>query len=226
MRSKKYQKSLKLIDTKKVYSPVEAIALVKKLSKTKFDATVETHFRLGIDTAKGEQQVRGILLFPHSVGKSKKVAVFTDDAAQEAKAKEAGADLVGGDELIAQIAQGGKCDFEVAIAAPSMMPKLAKIAKILGPKGLMPNPKNETVTNDVTKAVTELKKGKMIFKNDKNGNVHMIIGKVSLDDAKLLENFNILFEAVKKAKPHTSKGIFIQSITLNATMSPPVRVMV
>lgn len=224
-RGKKYHEALKLIDPKKSYSPAEAVELVKKIAKTKFDASVEVHFRLGIDTEKGEQQVRGVLVFPHGTGKSKKVAVFAE-AGKEEEAKKAGADLVGGEELIAEIAQNNKCNFDVAVATPAMMPKLAKIAKILGPKGLMPNPKNETVTNDLTKAVGEIKKGKIIFRNDTNGNMHAVIGKVSFDNAKLLDNLHVLLEAVKRAKPPTSKGVYLQNVTLNATMGPSIKLAV
>lgn len=225
MRSKKYQETAKLVDQKKLYTIEEAIDLVKKTSKTKFDATIEVHFHLGINPEKGEQQVRGVLSLPHSAGKAKIIAAFVE-AGREAEAKEAGATLVGGEELIAEIAKSGKCDFEVAVATPAIMPKLAKVAKILGPRGLMPNPKNETVGLDIKKIISELKKGKTVFKNDLGGNIHIVIGKVSSEKEKLLENFRVMLETVKRTKPPTSKGIFLQSITLASSMGPGIPVQV
>ena len=224
-RSKKYEEAKKLIDPNRLYPPEEAIELVKKTSKTKFDASVDVHFRLGIDTVKSEQQIRGTLIFPHGIGKTKKIAAFVE-ASKENEAKEAGADIVGGEEMIAEIAQTGKCNFDIAVATPAMMPKLAKVAKVLGPKGLMPNPKNETITDNLKKVIGELKKGKVIFKNDQNGNLHMIIGKVSFDSQKLLENFKVILEAIKKSKPSSSKGIFLQNVVLTSTMGPPIRVSI
>lgn len=224
-KSKKYQAALKLIDPQKLYSPEEAIEFVKKTSTVKFDASVEVHARLGIDPEKGEQQVRGTVVLPHGSGKTKKVAVFVE-AGKENEAKEAGADIVGGEEFINEIASGDKINFEIVVATPAMMPKLAKVAKILGPKGLMPNPKDGTVASDVKKTVAELKKGKIVFKNDRGGNVHIAIGKVSFDSAKLLENLRAFLEVLKKSKPSSSKGVFIQSLTVASTMGPAIRVIV
>jgi len=224
-RSKRYQELKKLVDPKKLYKPEEAVELVKKTSNTKFDATVEVHLNLGIDVSKGDQQVRATIIFPHSIGKTKKVAAFVSPA-KEAEAKEAGADFVGAEELIAEIASTGKINFDVAVATPDMMPKLAKVAKILGPIGLMPNPKTDTVSPNVKKMVEDIKKGKVAFKNDTLGNLHQAIGKVSLDSKGLLENFTTFIEAVKKAKPASSKGVYLKSVTLTSTMGPAVKMEV
>jgi large subunit ribosomal protein L1 len=223
MRGKKYQEAKKLIDSKKSYSIAEAIDLIKKISKENFDASVEVHVKLGIDPKKGEQQVRGTIIFPFNIGKSKKVAAFVEEAYAK-EAKEAGADIVGGEELIKEIKETGKINFDIAIATPTMMPRLAQIAKILGPKGLMPNPKNETVTTNLKKAIEEIKKGKVTFKNDDGGNVHQIIGRVSSEASKLIENFNALIEAIRRAKPASSKGVYIQNIVVCSTMGPGIKV--
>jgi len=220
-RSKRYAELKKLIDTKKLFAPEEAVELVKKTSNTKFDATVEIHVNLGIDVKKGDQQVRTTITLPHATGKTKKVCAFVNPD-KEKEAKEAGADVVGGEELIAEIAKTSKFDFDVAVATPDMMAKLAKIAKILGPAGLMPNPKTETVGPNVKKMVEELKKGKLAFKNDATGNLHQMIGKVSMDSKALVENFSVFMDAIKKAKPASSKGIYIKSVTLKSTMGPGI----
>lgn len=217
--------AVKLVDATKLYSPQEALELAKKTSTVKFDASIEVHCKLGIDPAKSDQAVRGTLTFPHGTGQTKRIAAFVD-ASNEKAAEEAGADIVGGENLINDIASSGKIDFDVAIATPAMMPKLAKVAKILGPKGLMPNPKSETVTSDIKKTIAELKKGKVTFKNDDTGNVHQVIGKVSSETEKLLENFQALVEALRRAKPSSSKGVYLQSCTITSTMGPPVRVQV
>lgn len=213
------------IDSTKIYSPEEALELVKQTSKTKFDATVEVHCHLGIDASKGTEQVRGNVSFPYGTGKTKRVAAFVSSTFEK-QAEEAGADLVGSERLIEEISTSGKINFDVAIATPDMMPKLAKIAKILGPKGLMPNPKTETVTTDVKKTIGELKGGKVNFKNDNTGNVHLGIGKVSFESAKLLANFEKLMEALRRLKPSSSKGIFIRSCTLTSTMGPAIKVQI
>ena len=222
MSGKKFIEAQKLIDSKKDYSLEEAVALAKKTSVAKFDATVEIHAKLGIDPKQGDQQVRGTVSLPNGTGKSKKVAVFTSAADKEKDAKEAGADLVGGEELIATIASSNKADFEVAIATPDMMPKLAKIAKILGPKGLMPNPKTDTVGVNIKAMVADQKKGKVAFKNDDTGNVHAIVGKVSFDETKLLENATVFMDALKKTRPSSSKGNFIVKATMTTTMGPAI----
>ncbi|HEU0050766.1 MAG TPA: 50S ribosomal protein L1, partial [Patescibacteria group bacterium] len=177
---KRYQELKKMVDAKKLYAPQEAMDLAKKTSGTKFDATVEVHINLGIDVTKGDQQVRSTISLPHSTGKTKRVCAFVN-ADREKEAKEAGADLIGGEDLINEIAKSNKIDFDVAVATPDMMPKLAKVAKVLGPAGLMPNPKTETVGPNVKKMVEELKKGKIAFKNDTTANIHQMIGKISME---------------------------------------------
>lgn len=223
MRSKRYLKLKKQVDSKKTYPLAEAIELLKKTSGVKFDATVEMHFHLGIDPKKGEEQVRGTMVLPHSFGKGKVIAAFVESG-KEAEAKAAGAQLVGGEELIDEIAKSGKMNFEVAVATPSMMPKLAKIARILGPKGLMPNPKTETVTTDLKKTIGELSKGKISFKNDDGGNLHLAVGKVSFDSQKLMENAQVIMKMVKKTKPASSKGAYIKTLVLTSTMGPAIKV--
>ena len=213
------------IDTTKSYSIEEAVKLAKEIATTKFDASVELHFRLGIDPKKGEQQVRGTIVLPHGTGKSKKIAVFADgDKVKEAK--DAGADIVGGQELIDEIKKTGKVDFEVAVATPDMMKNLAAVAKVLGPRGLMPSPKNETITMNVKKVIEELKKGKIAFKNDDTANLHQVIGKASFDEAKLIENCKTFIEAINKAKPEATKGTFIKSLTLATSMGPGIKIAV
>ena len=196
---------------------------MKKTSTTKFDGSVEIHLNLGIDPKKGEQQVRITLVMPNSTGKTKKIAAFVP-ADKEKEATDAGADIVGGEELIAQIATTGKIDFDVAVATPDMMPKMAKVAKVLGPKGLMPNPKTETVSANVKKMIEELKRGKISIKNDATGNIHQTIGKTSLDNEKLAENAKAIIEAIRKAKPASSKGVFIKNAVLTSTMGPAIKV--
>jgi large subunit ribosomal protein L1 len=211
---KKYDEAVKQIDPKKTYSLAEAIALAKKTSPAKFDATVEFHAKLGIDPKQGDEQVRGTISLP------------TGTAEKEKEAKEAGADLVGGEELVAQIASSGKIDFDVAIATPDIMPKLAKVARILGPKGLMPNPKTDTVGVNIKAMVADQKKGKVAFKNDDTGNIHAILGKVSFDEAKLLENAAAFMEALRKARPAAAKGNFIVKAVITTTMGPAINLTV
>jgi len=212
-----------IYDRLKAYSPEEALEIVKKLTKTKFDASVEVHFRLGIDTKKGDQQVRGTISLPHGTGKSIKVAAFVSPE-NEAAAKAAGADFVGSEELIKEIKKTEKTDFQVAIAEPALMKNLAVIAKILGTRGLMPSPKNDTVTTNPAKTIAELKKGKISYKNDDTANVHTVIGKMSFGTPKLLENFQALLDSVKKTKPASSKGTYIKNISLSSSMSHGVKV--
>ena len=210
-------------DETKSYSVEEAVELTKKLSKTKFDGSIEVHYNLGIDPKKGEQQIRAAVSLPHGTGKTVKVAAFVSPE-KEKEVKDAGADFVGGEDLVAEIKKTEKTDFQVAVAEPAMMRNLAQIAKILGTRGLMPSPKNETVTPDPAKAVSELKKGKVSFKNDDTGNIHVAIGKVSFDDKKLVENFNTINETIVKAKPSGAKGTYIKNISINATMGPGVKI--
>lgn len=210
-------------DRLKAYPIEEAIELTKKLSTTKFDASVEVHFRLGIDPKKGDQQIRTAVSLPHGTGKSIKVAAFVGlDKEKEVKAS--GADIVGGDDLIAEIKKTEKTDFQVAVAEPAMMKNLAQIAKILGTRGLMPSPKNETVSQDPAKMVAELKKGKVSFKNDDTSNVHVVIGKISFDSKNLLENFNTILDTIRKAKPAKSKGVYIKNISITSSMGPGVKI--
>jgi len=213
-----------IYDKNKTYSAKEALEIIKKITKTKFDASVEVHFRLGINTKKGDQQVRGAVSLPNGTGKTVKIAAFVSPENEKA-VKEAGADLVGGEELIAEIKKTEKTDFQVAIAEPALMKNLAVIAKILGTRGLMPSPKNDTVTTNPAKSVEELKKGKISFKNDDTANVHTIIGKVSFSSEKLLENYQTLLDTVKKAKPSSSKGAFIKGVSVSSSMSPSVKVV-
>ncbi|MBI2484782.1 50S ribosomal protein L1 [Candidatus Uhrbacteria bacterium] len=225
MRSKRYKAAATGLDLKKLYTPAEAIELVKKTSNVKFDASVEVHVRLGIDPGKSDQSIRGTMNLPHGTGKTKRVAAFVEPD-KESVAKDAGADVIGGEELIAIIAQKGTFDFDVAVATPSMMPKIAKIAKILGQRGVMPNPKTDTVGADVKKMVSEQKAGKVTFRNDATANVHQIIGKVSFDATKLLENFHALIEQLRKVKPASAKGIYFRSVTLTSSMGPGIKVSV
>ncbi len=211
-------------DKNKKYSIQDAIKIIKEVSpKRNFDESVEVHIVLGIDPKKGDQQVRGTVSLPHGTGKDVKVAVFAEGEDAK-KASGAGADVVGGQELIDEIKHKGVIDFDVAIAHPSMMPKIAQVAKILGPKGLMPSPKDGTVVENVAKAVEEVKKGKISFKNDDTANLHSIIGKRSFDDQKLVENFEAFIDAVKKSKPSSSKGIFLRRVYISTTMGPSVEV--
>jgi large subunit ribosomal protein L1 len=220
---KRYNELKKLVNPKQLYSPADAVELVKKTSNTKFDSTIEVHINLGIDVKKGEQQVRSTIIFPHSIGKTKRVAAIVS-AAKEGEAKEAGADVVGGEELINEIAQKGKVDADIVVATPDMMAKMSKVAKVLGPIGLMPNPKTDTVGPNVKKMVEEIKKGKVSFKNDTSGNIHQAIAKASLDAAKITENLNTLVDAVKKNKPASAKGSYLKSVTLTSTMGPGIHV--
>ena len=219
---KKYQDAVKLIEADKQYDLQDAVELVKKTSTAKFDATVEIAVRLGVDPKYADQQVRGAVVLPFGTGKTKKVLVFAKgEKAKEAEA--AGADVVGAEDVVAQI-QGGWFDFDVAVATPDMMGLVGRLGKVLGPKGLMPNPKVGTVTLDVTRAINEIKAGKIEYRTDKAGNIHAPIGKVSFDDAKLLENAKTLIETLIKVKPSGAKGQYVKSITLSTTMGPGVPV--
>jgi len=208
-----------------VYSVAEAIELVKKTSTVKFDASVEVHVKLGIDPKKTEQQIRSTVVLPHGTGKTKTVAAFVGPNDEKA-AKEAGADFVYGEEDIKKIKDTGKIEFEIAVATPEMMPKLAIVARVLGPKGLMPNPKTGTVDKNVKKMVEEIKKGKAAFKNDDGSNIHQVIGKVSFDAKKLEENLAAFMDAIKKVKPQGSKGTYIKGLFLTSSMGPSVKVVV
>ncbi|MDO4178715.1 MAG: 50S ribosomal protein L1 [Phascolarctobacterium sp.] len=219
---KKYDDALKLIEAGKFYSPKEAVELVKKTATVKFDATVEVAFRLGVNPKYPDQQVRGAMVLPHGTGKSKTVLVFCKGP-KVAEAEAAGADFVGGEELVNKIKEGWM-DFDIAIATPDMMGLVGRIGKILGPRGLMPNPKVGTVTMDVTKAIKESKAGKIQYRTDKAGNVQCPIGKVSFTDEQLLENYIALSETLVKVKPSGAKGQYMKTITLSTTMGPGVPV--
>ena len=221
-KGKRYQEAAALIEKGKAYPIEEAVALVKKTSNVKFDASVDVVFKLGLDTRHADQQLRGAIVLPHGTGKTKKVLVVTQGAKVE-EAKAAGADVVGGKEILEDI-QKGWLDFEVMIATPDMMAELGKLGRILGPKGLMPNPKTGTVTMDVAKAVQETKAGKVTYRTDKDGNVHMPIGRVSFDDEKLAENFKVIYDLLVKSKPSSAKGTYMKNVVISTTMGPSVKV--
>ena len=219
---KKYQEAAKLVDASKLYEPEEAVALVKQTARAKFDETVEVAIRLGVDPKKQDQAVRGVVVLPHGTGKTQRVLVFAKgDKAKEAEA--AGADYVGDVDLIHKIQQGW-FEFDVCVATPDMMSEVGKLGRILGGKGLMPNPKAGTVTFDVAKAVQEIKAGKIEYRLDKAGQIHAPIGKVSFDADKLAENFRALVDAVNRSKPAAAKGVYLKSIAVSSTMGPSVRV--
>ena len=219
---KKYLESKKLIEDNKLYDPAEAIALVKQTGKAKFDETVELSIRLGVDPRHADQQVRGAVVLPHGTGRNVRVLVFAKaDKAEEARA--AGADYVGEGDLVDKIKNENWFEFDVCVATPDMMGVVGKIGRILGPKGLMPNPKSGTVTMDVTKAISEIKSGKVEYRIDKTAIAHCPIGKVSFEEEKLVENLNALMFAVIKAKPTAAKGVYLRSLYLSTTMGPSIR---
>lgn len=221
-QSKRIKKQSAKIDAKKLYPIAEAITLARTLASKKFDETVELHLKLGIDPKKGDQQVRSTVVLPHSFGKSKIVAAFvTEDKAKEAK--EAGADFVYTESDIPELQKSGKIEFDIAIAIPGIMKNLAPLARNLGTKGLMPSPKNETITTNLSKTISELKKGKIAFKNDDTANIHQAIGKLSQEDKQLIENFSALMDIIKKIKPESSKGVFIKMATLCTTMGHGIK---
>ena len=217
-----YVEASKSVDKSKSYTTEEAVKLVKSLSKRKFDETVEVAMNLNIDTTKSDQQVRSSFTLPNGTGKTKRILVVTKT--KENEAKEAGADFVGAEEIIEKITKENWFDFDVIVATPEMMVALGKIGKILGPKGLMPNPKTGTVTMDTKKAVEEVKKGRVEYRTDSFGNVHALIGKVSFDDAKLVENLNSFVSIINKSKPATVKGKYILNISVSSTMGPGIKI--
>ena len=222
---KKYNESAKLVDRATFYELEDAVALAKKTASAKFDETVEVHIRTGCDGRHADQQIRGAVVLPNGTGKTVKVLVFAKgDKVAEAEA--AGADYVGGDELIPKIQNDGWLDFDVVVATPDMMGIVGRLGKILGPKGLMPNPKSGTVTLDVTKAINDIKAGKVEYRLDKTNIIHCPVGKVSFTEEQLTQNLNTLLEAIVKAKPSTLKGQYLRSITLSSTMGPGVKVSV
>ena len=221
-KSKKFLAALEKVDTTKAYSVEEAVALVKELDYANFDATIEVAYRLGVDPKKADQQIRGAVVLPNGTGKSQKVLVFAKGE-KAAEAEAAGADYVGDAELVQKI-NGGWMDFDVVVATPDMMGEVGRLGRVLGPKGLMPNPKTGTVTMDVAKAINEIKAGKVTYRVDKQSNLHAPIGKVSFSADKLIENFKTIQETVVKAKPSTAKGVYIKNITITSTFGPGVKV--
>jgi len=222
-RGKKYIESAKLVDKTTLYDPTQAMELVKKTAKAKFDETVEAHIKLGVDSRHADQQVRGAVVLPHGTGKTVKVLVF----AKGEKAKEAeqgGADYVGAEDLVAKIQNENWFDFDVVVATPDMMGVVGRLGKILGPKGLMPNPKAGTVTMDVAKAIADIKAGKIEYRLDKTNIIHCPIGKVSFDVEKLTDNFHTLLEAIIKAKPVAAKGQYLKSVVVASTMGPGIKI--
>ena len=221
-RGKKYAEAAKLIDRASVYDAEEAVSLVKKSAVAKFDETVEAHIRLGVDGRHADQQVRGAVVLPHGTGKKVRVLVFAKgDKASEAEA--AGADFVGGDELVPKIQNEGWFEFDVVVATPDMMGVVGRLGRVLGPKGLMPNPKAGTVTMDVTKAVNDIKAGKIEYRLDKTNIIHVPLGKASFTEEQLADNFHTLMGAIMKAKPSAAKGQYLKSVTLASTMGPGVK---
>ena len=224
MAGKKYRAALEQVDSAKLYDYKEAIALAKKISTTKFDSSMEASFVLNVDPRQAEQNIRGAMVLPHGTGKTQRVLVITQGAKEE-EAKAAGADFVGGVDMIQQI-QGGWFDFDIIVATPDMMGQLGKLGKLLGPKGLMPNPKTGTVTMDVAKAIDEIKKGKVEYRVDKDGNINVLFGKVSFTEEALVENFKALYDRIVKARPVTVKGAYLKGVTVSTTMGPGIKVTV
>jgi len=223
-KSKRFAEAVKKIDKEKVHTPTEAVDAIKAAATAKFDESVEVHVQLGIDPKKGDQQVRATAALPHGTGKSVRVAVIT--TTHEDEAKSAGAEVVGGEDVITQIKNGEIIgNIDIIVATPEMMPKLAQVARILGPRGMMPNPKAETVTTNVAQVVEGLKKGKVDFRNDKTGIIHQAIGKVSFDTEKLVENYEALLAAIDNARPVTYKGTLIRSVKMCSTMGPSVTII-
>ena len=220
---KKYIESSKLVDKNVLYTPAEALDLAVKTAKAKFDETIELHVRLGVDPRHADQQVRGAVVLPNGTGKSVKVLVFAKGA-KATEAQEAGADFVGAEELVQKIQGENWFEFDIVVATPDMMGVVGRLGRVLGPKGLMPNPKSGTVTFDVTKAVEEIKAGKVEYRLDKNNIIHVAIGKVSFGGEKLAENFNVLMNAIIKAKPSAAKGQYLRSVTVTSTMGPGVKI--
>ena len=219
--SKRYAESVKLVDKTKEYEAKEALEIIEKMPKTKFDETVELHVKLGVDSKHADQQVRGTVVLPNGTGKTQRVLVFAKGPKAE-EAQKAGADFVGAEELIPKIQNDNWFEYDVVVATPDMMGVVGRLGKVLGPKGLMPNPKSGTVTMDVTKAISEIKSGKVEYRLDKNNIIHLGFGKVSFGADKLLENFDVIMNAIIKAKPVAAKGQYIKSVAITTTMGPSI----
>lgn len=219
--SKRYAESVKLVDKTKQYDIKEALELIEKMPKTKFDQTVELHVKLGVDSKHADQQVRGTVVLPNGTGKTQKVLVFAKGPKAE-EAQKAGADFVGAEELIPRIQNDGWFDYDVVVATPDMMGVVGRLGKVLGPKGLMPNPKSGTVTMDVTKAINEIKSGKVEYRLDKNNIIHLGFGKVSFGAEKLAENYEVVMNAIIKAKPAAAKGQYLRSVSVSTSMGPGI----
>ena len=223
-KGKRYAEAFAKVDRSVYYDASQALGLVVETASAKFDETVEAHIKLGVDSRHADQQVRGAIVLPHGTGKTQRVLVITQGAKEE-EAKAAGADFVGGVDMIQQI-QGGWFDFDIIVATPDMMGQLGKLGKLLGPKGLMPNPKTGTVTMDVAKAIDEIKKGKVEYRVDKDGNINVLFGKVSFSEEALVENFKALYDRILKARPVTVKGTYLKGVTVSTTMGPGIKVTV
>ena len=219
--SKRYAESIKLIDKTKEYEAKEALEIIEKMPKTKFDQTVELHVKLGVDSKHADQQVRGTVVLPNGTGKTQKVLVFAKGPKAE-EAEKAGADFIGAEELIPKIQNENWFDYDVVVATPDMMGVVGRLGKVLGPKGLMPNPKSGTVTMDITKAISEIKSGKVEYRLDKNNIIHLGFGKISFGTDKLLENYDVIMNAIIKAKPAAAKGQYIKSVAITTTMGPGI----
>jgi large subunit ribosomal protein L1 len=221
-QGKRYRESISKVDRERVYSPTEAVKLLKELPPAKFDETVEVSFRMGVDPRKAEQMIRGTVSLPHGTGRSVRVAAFAQgDKAREAQ--EAGADVVGGEDLVNEIIKGN-IDFDAAVATPDVMSIVGKAGRVLGPRGLMPNPKAGTVTNDIGKAVRDIKAGRLEYRVDRQGNLHLVIGKRSFDENRLLDNYLAVVDEVLRAKPSTAKGKYIKTVTVSSTMGPGIKI--
>lgn len=222
-KGKRYQDSMRRYDRASAYAPTEALDLVKFMASARFDESVEAAFRLGVDPRRADQMLRGNVSFPHGTGRTVRVAVFAPPD-RHTEAVEAGADIVGADDLIKEISEGGALNFDIAIAVPAMMPRVGRLGRILGPRGLMPNPKAGTVSNDLATTVSAFKAGQIEYRTDRYGNIHAVIGKVSFSTAKLAENLSVLADELNRARPAAAKGRYMRSLTISSTMGPGVKI--